>query len=181
MKDFLQVQTTRSSLKPVSFIDILGEDTTIFKNHVFACTGSYNFRTVYWDPKTKTATQQKIIDLLNSFAKSYVYETYSTTNKNSTDSYNAPAFFSLVENADKNTILGKLKIFIQDFADHTLSGDRKRLADLLATLNTVFNQEVQQNILSALNNNYTDDAENMRRLVSTKTDNQEIKVPTITK
>ena len=148
------------SLKPMRELqDIANENNMVFNQHVLACTGSYNFRSICSGTESEEALQKKLVMLLNSFSRSYIYETYSTTETNSTSSLNATEFFNLVTRADKNTLLGKLKIFIDNWKNYLLENDRKvGLLEVLKKLNTAINEENQQAFKHALNGDFTENA-----------------------
>lgn len=146
------------SLKPMHELqDIANEDSSIFNQHVLACTGSYNFRSTYWGatPEAEAANQQQLVKLIKSFAHSFIYETYSTTETNSISSANAPEFFALVKDAKPNTLLAKFHIFMANWKNHLLAVDRKYLPETLKKLAAIISTEHQQKFLTALNQDYS--------------------------
>lgn len=149
------------SIKPMRELqDIYNNDNAIFKNHVLACSGSYNFRSICWNKdKTKEPLlQADLANMCNAFAQSFIYETFSTTETNSTSDQNAPDFFKLVETAADDELLGSLRVFINHWKTHLLAADRRGLPDLLSKLNDdVLLPEQKELFSNALKNDFTDD------------------------
>ena len=170
IKSFLMTNanTLVISLKPMRELqDVYQQDQSVFKQHTLACTGSYNFRSICWskDMNEEARLQDELLKLCNAFSVSFIYETYSTTEANSTSNYNSPAFFDLVEKAADDDLLGSLKIAIQNWTAHLLADDRRRLPELLAKLNGFITPEMSERFVSLLNTNYTEEAWKLLRPV----------------
>lgn len=162
VKGFLNdhANTLVISIKPMRELqDLYNKDNTVFQNHVLACTGSYNFRSICWsrEKAEEARLQANLLNMCNAFSQSYIYETFSTTESNSTSNQNAPAFFNLVENAADDELLGTLRLFINQWKMHLLADDRRRLPELLNKLNDILSPEQKELFSTALQSNFTDD------------------------
>ncbi|MDA8561686.1 hypothetical protein N9L02_01065 [Gammaproteobacteria bacterium] len=98
----------------------------ILSKHKFYGTGSYNHRSLF-DKNNIQAGQNELINLLNKFNETFIFETYSGHEENSTSIENSPLLFEMLANAKLGELLYYLDKFIDLWADHLLAADRLNL------------------------------------------------------
>lgn len=157
------------SLKPMrELLDIAREDSSVFKSHTLAATGSYNFRSSFWsqDKDAEKKRQDELVKLCNSFAQSYIYETHSTTETNTLSSVTGETFFKLLKQSPEGALLDSLRIQINDWKIHLLAEDRRRLPELLARLKGILSEAQQASFTTALMKDYAEaDWKQLRQVV----------------
>jgi len=154
ISEFIKVNknTLVISLKPVfELLNLHKRDPDIFKQHVFAGSGGFNFRAIFpkrpfknnfkaADPYRAALkkyeidlqlSQESVINLLNAFKEAYMYETFTATRTSSTSELNAAEFFKSLKAASRASSLGSLKVLIENWGEHLLSKDRAGLPEVL--------------------------------------------------
>jgi len=131
-------QTLIVSLKPmVELFDLYNLRNDIFKKHTFSGTGSFNIRSIF--PRTEDVSvlknfQQQIIDMLKSFAQSYLYETFTSTRANSLNEINGAEYFNYLSEAPENSFGYSQKKLIKNWGDHLLHEDKVKFPELINAL-----------------------------------------------
>jgi hypothetical protein len=155
--DFLSKypNTAMINLKPPrELIDISKspEKKAVLSKSVYYGTGSYNHRALF-DPKKKKACQDELLGLLKQFKETFVFETYSAHESNSTSMKNAPALFGMLASAKPKESLYFLAKFIDLWGDHLLAADRAALPKQLAQLVEAkqINKEEEKALLTMFN------------------------------
>jgi len=132
------------SIKPVrEWLELARLDKNLLRDHVFAGSGSYNFRATFPRETPQPgasaapdygAAQEAVKGLLASFRTAYVYETHTTTRGNAVMAANAPTFFTAMMKAPAGHSLASFRALATHWGAHVLKFDREELPRLLASL-----------------------------------------------
>ncbi len=159
------------AIKPMrEFQDLIESEPTVFSSHDLALTGSYNLRVLWQKGKAPDsefdAAQAKTLKWLNAFKNTDFYETFSTTEINSTSIKNAPECFNLIDKADEHDVLGHLRTLIHSFKNYLLENDRKiALPNYLNKLENAISSEERQCFEAVLNDYQSETGERLRTIV----------------
>lgn len=115
------------------FMSIAETDASVFKNHTYYFTGSYNNRAL-WNRKctdNREETKQAMIDMLGAFKNAYMFESFSAHKMNSTSSTNNKAMFDLIKQAPEGSLLHRFAASIESWNAYMLDWDRQELPQVI--------------------------------------------------
>lgn len=147
LRDYLvnNSNTLVISLKPMR--ELLNLEPETLAQHVFAGTGSYNFRAC-WGKNSdgtqkpleiKQNVQKKLIDTLSAFKTAYVYETFSGTENNVFSDQTAPLLFKCVAEAPEGGLLASVRNLIHNWNTYLLEDDRRDMQWIINELTAIQN------------------------------------------